>query len=331
MNALEYLETLFGDMPREFSKPQRWTVYDMKELLSCIDRYNGKARCFCSVYAYHKDCKEPVIDKVFVDIDGSIEHARKLHVWLVNKNIKHTMLFSGKGFHFYIFCNKTTDKNGLRGFQLFLEKELLINIDHQTIGDVARIATIPFTLNTRRMRYCIPLSSHELLTFKHDEISELAKKQFNAPHVYGVNLVDLSKYLDDNKFDTEFYEFSESNDFEVKGDKFLESIPKCVAFHLKKGNPNHRERGIIIMYLLESGFTKELIVSILKKYLTEEKFFHCVGKKSEFHKGKRCEDQLNYLLSKYRSGTGEWFFPSHRTLVSSGFCRFLGCKHEIYK
>lgn len=324
----ELLALLFPSYPREFAKPCRFFVKSKKELMNYINKYNGKTRCFCSIYNYCQENKTPVIDKVFLDLDRSVEDARKVHEWLNKHDLSHVILFSGKGFHIYIFTEPTLAKDELRGFQIFLEKELGISIDHQTIGDVARMATIPFTLNTKRMRYCIPLTEDQLY-LSEKEISDLAKKQFHEAIIYGQKKLILSPYSSYCSQTVDFFEKIEESNAEIDEDKFLKALPSCIAYHLKKKNPNHRERGIIIMYLVEMGFNENTIKNILKKYLTEEKYIHCVGKGTEFYKGKRCENQLHYILLKYRSG--DWFFPSHQTLISSGFCNFLGCKHEIYR
>jgi len=321
------LKILYNKFPREFARPYRIKVNNMNELSDLINKTNGTTRCFATVYDYHDKNRTPSITSVFIDLDDGISNARKIHKWLIERNIKHVVIFSGKGFHIYVFTEETTDKTELRGFQFYLEKELDVTVDHQVVGDLARIATIPFTLNTKRMRYAIPLSGDELLSLSEEQISEIAKQQRKSYKIEGEKLLKLEGY---SKFFTNNLQNAQVNEdviAEVKDDKFLSSLPKCVAYHLKKGNPNHRERGVIITYLMETGYTLKMIDSVLKKYLISEKYYHCVGKIHERYNGKKCENQLEYV---YRKKGDDWFFPSHQTLVQNGFCFFKDCNHNVY-
>ena len=330
---IELLKLLYPTFPREFANPQRWTVNSGEELLGCINRYNSHTACFTSVYAYHKENRTPIIDKVFIDIDNKdgngLENTKKIHKWLLEKDLKHIVLFSGRGFHIYVFTYPSNSEDELGGFVRYVEKETGAETDHQVIGQFSRVARVPYTLNIKSMRYCIPLTELDLESKYYEHICNEAKQQFRYVEIFGNKLLELSGYAKHNEHDKCFsFDIDDKIIKNINIDSLLKTLPKCIAYHLKKGNPNHHERGIIISYFIEMGYTPDDIKQILGKYLNNDKFIHCTGSICQIHNGKRCEDQISYLWRKCNNDN--WFFPSKETLQKRGFCKWDDCKHNIY-
>jgi DNA primase large subunit len=179
-------------------------------------------------------------------------------------------------------------------------------------------------MNTRRGKYVTFINERDISKGL-DWIKEKAKQQYSEIDIFGTEQVDLTKFNGGGEIEeTKSLTVEELN---FDGDKFLQSIPPCVADILKKGNPGHHERGFILNYLITRGYQRSLIVQILKKYLNEDKFHHCVDSESDTFRGKKCEDQLNYMMRKYKNDD-EWSFNSCESIKANGWCKVNNCgKH----
>ena len=155
---------LYNYFPRQISLPYRKNV-DREEFFSLINRLNGKSRIFASVYNYtgnfEVDRSFLNLDKIFFDFDG--EDAYKNFVYLVtmllDEDLKFICTFSGAGFHVYLFTTGYMGLKNNKGCLYNAHKHFIkkgIEIDEKIVGDVARVATVPNTYNTRRRRFCIP-------------------------------------------------------------------------------------------------------------------------------------------------------------------------------
>ena len=258
-----------------------------------------------------------IIDKIWLDLDSekSFENIKKLHVWCRKNNYKHLLIFSGLGFHFYIFTNKNVLKNpkiALKSAQIEIAKQnnLTIgepkthDIDEHIIGDIARVCSIPNTFNCRRKRYCIPITEEDLekgLEF----IREKAKKRVLKFKIYGTKLFDISRFDVDVKNDYyELAELDEEIEIEINKDKLLKNLPPLIAQLLLKKTPGWRDRFIIISYLRDSGYLLQETIQILKHFLTPEKFRHCFS----------VEHQPQYLYKRF-----DLIFPTNNKLLSEGY------------
>ena len=154
------LNEMYNTFPRQLGFPQRITVNSMTEMIHHINKNNGKLRVFASVYNYtaneDKDKQNLNLNSIFFDLDSKncYDNIIKFHCYLMEKDIKHLILFSGAGFHVYVFTQGyeyiKNKKDTLFNVQHYLAKELNFtigdskkaDIDEHIVGDIARIATL---------------------------------------------------------------------------------------------------------------------------------------------------------------------------------------------
>jgi len=303
--------------------PYRITVIE-KDFYDYINCYNGKKRLFSSVYNYtgnfEYDRIALKVDKVFFDFDG--DDCLK-NVWdFVNECIKNDYkfitFFSGAGFHVYVFTTaKHLDnpKLALTRFQMMFS-----GMDRTSIGDVARVATIPNTYNTKRGRFCIPVTLGDL-SLGYEHIRELATEQRYDIQFYGDTLVDLSTF-DGPEEERHYHVFDEPR-VEIEE---IKELPPCINDLLSYEKKGFRGRFLIIVYLKDAGYLENQIEDIIRKYCAGKEAEHCIKE----------ERQVKYLYWK------DIMFPSCDQMKCDGrcpvvdFCEFTrpyGNKHlvKIYK
>ncbi len=305
----------FNTFPREVGLP-RQLVYNNNDYLSFINRNNGKKNAiYTTVYSF-KDINEKrpnydsaIIDKLFFDFDDKECNAyfetKKLHEYCLNKNIKHSLIMSGRGYHIYIYTQLMTyqyKKSAIRLAQLFFINKLNLKCDAQIVGDISRLTRIPNTHNGKGKRFCIPLT---LLQFnKGDEfIKILAKKQNFVKNVFiGKKKFDMKEFdiICDMEFIIDIPNIKSSSTVIN-----ISSLPFCIQCILSKPNPNYKERYLLILYLKEKGYTKEEVYDILKDCLSTQKLYHCIKE----------ERQLHYLFERH-----DLVFPCCKKIKNDNFC-----------
>lgn len=292
--------------PRHMFK-RRKLVKSIDEFTYLINQYNGKKDCYLSLYAFdivggHVSYDNSIIDKIFFDFDSKqgLESVRVFHTYLMSKDIKHKIYFSGRGFHVYTLTNKVYVKNpksAIASAQQTLAKEAGLSIgdpkiadmDNHIVGDIARISRFPNTVNLKSKLYCIPLK-HSDLDLQIGDIRELAKAPQHSYEVFGKQLLDLSAF--DSETPKIYLPEAELKDT----GNISEDFPPCIKYLLSKQDCAWKDRYYVILYLRDIGLTKTEIDAILKKYLTQDKFRHAVydERQTEYLCGKRHE----YFLSK---------------------------------
>ncbi len=263
------------------------------------------------------------VDKIFVDIDepSEWEKVKLINKNLIENNILHTIVFSGKGFHIYIFVNEVD--GGVAGW---VKKEAIVRwvdenlvkkydlkVDRVVIGDLARITRIPNTFNFKRGRFCVPLTSKQM-NMSYEEICNFAKKQNFEWEFFGRNLVSLNV----NNVKREIREFDRNvnlDELENKYKNWLNVITSKIEWppFLQKIIEKHkkywdraegwRDRFLIIVWLKENGVSYEECILILKNILTREEFVHCVF-----------EEQQPYHIYKRDLTKDPYFFPTIQQL-----------------
>jgi hypothetical protein len=316
--------------PREVGPP-RIVVKNLREYLTFLNRYNGRKKAiYHSIYKFEnlsfKDDSKPIynsalVDCLFFDFDdkscNAYEEVKRLHTLLLEQDLKHCIVMSGRGYHLYLFTKIQKleyIKEAIRGGQMYFIDKLKLNVDKQVIGNPAQLARIPNTYNVKGKRFCIPLSKDQF--DKGDLIiKENAKKQnFIKDNNIGTKLFDLSPFdkKDEMSDLVDYEEVNTSNDIPIS------DFPPCILKLLKKGNCSWKERYIIIIYLRERGYTQQETLQLLKDFLTEDKFIHCI----------REERQLQYLYTRR-----DLMFPKCKELMKDGYCMKMCKQYDevIYK
>ena len=321
----------FNDFPREVGFPQRaGVVYNLKEFIEKINRNNGKTTCFTSLYAFDKinsngkpDYDSARISHIFFDLDNSncFENVKKLHQYLIEQKLMHTMFFSGAGFHVHVAAkypnflqnkkaaifNAVIDICDNLGLKIGINEHS--DIDAHAIGNTAQLVRVPQTWNIKRKRFCIPIVEPDFMG-PFEIILDLSKKQRykNTSWVYGSEYLDLQQYDKEKTERVELPEFKleEKTGIEVDVDKFL----PCIKSLLDRKVLKHRQRFLILLYCKEIGLPMSDSISLLQKYLSPRTFYHSVKE----------EHQPLFIYKR-----ADLMFPSCNKLKEEGYC-IKGCE-----
>ncbi len=313
------MSNLYHLFPRQIAFPFRVTV-QKDEFYKHINLLNGKKRIFSSVYNYtgnfEYDKLALVIDKVFFDFDGpdSLPNALALLKECIDNDYLCMPLFSGGGFHIYVFTDGKRLQNpkyALTGFQ-----NKFSGMDKTSVGDIARVATIPNTFNTKRGKFCIPVSIEDM-QLGYDSILEKATKQWFVYYTYGKNKISLVDGNAELVYQT--FRFEEPR-IETRN---IDKIPPCINDILSYEKKGYRGRYLVINYLKDAGYLESEIEDIITEFCTDQEAKHCI-----------CEErQVNRLYWK------DIMFPYCEQIKSEGrcpheqFCEFTreyGEKHLVW-
>ena len=245
--------------------PPRKLIKNIKEYLNYVNLYNGKRKAvYKSVYSFEEtkindyrrevpDYSSAIVDCIFFDFDfkscEAFIEVKKLHEYCMKENLKHTIIFSGRGYHLYIYCkiyNLQYKKETIRGAQQYFIDKLKLTVDRQVIGNVAQLARIPNTYHPKAGRFCIPLTKEQFE--KGDEfIKTLAEKQnFVKNVIIGSKLFDISIW--DIEPDNSWLDFPQINLKSFNKPVLTKEIPPCISNILKKSEKRWKDRYIIILY-----------------------------------------------------------------------------------
>ncbi len=314
---------MFEEFPREVGPPRK-LVKSKKEYLEYVNLYNGKKRAiYTSIYMF-KDFetinykpyiksiyKTAVIDKIYFDFDFkscyAYKECMKLHKECMKENLKHTIIFSGRGYHLYIFTKPKTlthKKESIKGAQEYFVNKLNLTVDKQVIGNIAQLARIPNTFHIKANRFCIPLSKEQFEEGSQPVKLLSYKQNFIKNYIIKGNLLDISKW-DVESEDIIIDLPTPKILFNPNTNTNMKDVPLCILRLLDKKNAKWKERYLLILYFKEKGFLKEEVFQILKNHLSPAKLKHCI----------KDERQLQYLF-----GRNDLLFPSCKNIKNDGFC-----------
>ncbi len=296
----------------EFGKPERRLCRSNQELLDYIAKYNGRANCYSTVYAYEEldreehyrlkpDYSTAIINRVFMDFDGpnAFEDMLKVHNRLYEDNILHHVNFSGRGYHLFVHTkieNLKYPKLALARYAVGLTN----NQDMQVVGDVARLVRIPNTWHLGAERYCVNLQLDTILRVIKEGNDNIVKELARTPNfaftTFGSKKISLKEF----DFEEECEEF-QYEDVEI----LVNDIPGCVQYAMQNPRPSYTQRLLYFSYLRELGYSMESALAMVRDVWDYQKMKHCVRVERQPHSVWR-----NRVL-----------FPSCRTNKDNGDCR----------
>lgn len=322
----------FSTYPRQMGYPSRnGIVYTSKELLTAVNRFNGRTTVFTSLYSYDKvsegkpDYESAQITHLYFDLDHNDCHlnAQKLHTYLINHDLCHTMCFSGRGFHFFVQCEYPNylknKKDAIYNAVIHISEECHFSVginetddvDAHTIGNIAQLVRVPNTYNIKRKRFCIPISSQQL-QLPLETIYSLASHQQPRMFIYGCKAICLDEFDREPvaRYKVDSIESTESVGIQLLN---IDSLPPCIKALATKRLIKHRQRYILISYLRELGLPLDDCISFLKSYLDSRTYSHCVFE----------EAQVKYIYSRadLNSLTCE-YIKGHNLCI-------VGCKQHV--
>jgi len=319
---------LLTGFPREVLRYRR-QVNSVSEFNDVITANNGRDDIYCNLYdlIYKSQPSLLKIDKLFFDFDEDTAQSDAIHVheWCQTRNIKHLLLMSGRGFHVYIFTipkSYKCPKSVIRNAQMAVCRAFspALQIDKHVVGDLAQITRLPNSFNVRRGRYCIPLTSAQV-NLPFDAIVDISQRPATKMVVYGSELLDLDNFV--GSADECEIPVSDGFDIDVGDDELRDLLPPCVLNLLSHGCEysssvdtygRYKQRFVVIAMLRDLGFSKETTTNILRRFLSEERFHHCVFE----------ERQIDYLYARR-----DIIFPSCGSIKKNGLCPVVGSCEQI--
>lgn len=248
-----------GSLRNRAKEPSRVVVKNLKEYKDFISTYNGKMNVFTSVYDYEHFSNNRgleysiILDRIFLDFDAHgneedlgelYEHMLVLHRWLLEKKYKHTISFSGRGFHMFVYGNQARSLREIKAF---------FNICHDVIDKSPYLDTV--VINTGRLRrvqntyhlgagrWCIPLTD-KTVSSGIGNILKLSKSGpvKEKPTVFGHRLVAWPSVKKMENMEVEIHSVESPGDLPI--------LP-CLKNAIMVENPNHRARVLLVQWYNE--------------------------------------------------------------------------------
>jgi hypothetical protein len=189
---------------------KRKIVWSRNEYAKFVNYQNNKTNVYTTVYDFEhfseraKIDSSVVLDRIFLDFDG---HDNDLELaWrdvqmvmqrVIQNDWKHTLFFSGRGFHLFLFGEPTDNIRSIQTFFREIKSILSANFRgkntlDERVGQITRLRRVPNTVNMSSSDdngtpyYCVPLTRKDL-SFDLESILTLAKKPRHLPFQMGGN------------------------------------------------------------------------------------------------------------------------------------------------
>lgn len=267
------------------------------QLFQFIDSYNSKLTLYYSLYSpslkvdnkcnceiaidHYHFCYITNLDKVCFDIDeiNSLESIKKMHLKLLQVNLKHLILFSGqRGFHLYIFTKNYENLKNPKLHIVSAQNKLLEvmgrnkrEIDMQVFGEneVSRMMRVPNTMHIDSHLYCIPLTTEDLVLGKNHILTKSKQQNFKFIY-YGTEFFDISQLL---SIKQELTVKCEMPKIEVSIDKkaIFDIFPPCQQINITRAYVKWHHRAQIVNYLKYRGYSDFEIDKIMEIFLKGKK------------------------------------------------------------
>ena len=254
-----------GSLRKGAREASRIVVKSKEEYRNFIKMYNGKMHLFTSVYDYKHFTSNRgleysiILDRIFLDFDAHgdekllpklYQDVLKMHKWLLEKEYKHNISFSGRGFHIFVFGEVAESFRKIKAF---------FNICYDVVNKSKFLDTV--VINTSRLRriqntyhlgakkWCIPITNEDLeIGLPHILKLSNTGKRIERPVYYGHKLV---KWPEVKRMETADIEI---DSVESPGD--LPILP-CLKNAVMAENPNHRARVLLVQWYNE--FLSEMV------------------------------------------------------------------------
>jgi hypothetical protein len=166
---------------------KRKIVKNRQEYLEFIKAQNNKTNVYATVYDFEqfsemsKIDSSVILDRIFLDFDGHDDNLLEAFVdlncayrFVEEQMYEHTMFFSGKGFHMFLFGEITSDIRNIQAFHRNIKTRIANDptatgetLDDR-VGQSTRLRRVPNTVNMSSSNsegnpyYCIPIFGDDL-------------------------------------------------------------------------------------------------------------------------------------------------------------------------
>jgi hypothetical protein len=339
----------------------RRVVHSKKEFDEFVRQNNNRMNCYTSVYDYRQfktkydrngidiseaDISSVILDRIFLDFDShdfpleeSFYDLKCALEFLLANHLKHNILFSGKGFHVYVYGRIT---ESIRNIQAFFREVVAYcrekrSIDKMGWNDYQILDTRNGTtlddsgVRTRQLRrisntvnmsaefregdgcyYCIPLSIADVRELSIVEILELAKQPRSIPNgIAGNKLVEWPAMPSMEDAPIEMAVIERIGDIPI--------IP-CLKQSIMVENPTHEARVYLVQWYRDilamghrhipieeqANITSMIMAELENIAANENVWLDWNPDTTRYH--------VEYIVS------GGYHAPSCQTLILRGYC-----------
>tara|TARA_R100001440_G_scaffold22583_1_gene36834 strand:+ start:24899 stop:25891 length:993 start_codon:yes stop_codon:yes gene_type:complete len=182
---------------------KRKIVKTRNEYINFVRAQNNRTNVYTTVYDFEeftdsaKIESSVVVDRIFLDFDGHEEDismayrdVKFIMDWVIEKSYEHTLFFSGRGFHLFIFGEPAESIRSIQTFFREIKNKLKDrygeNSLDERVGQTTRLRRIPNTVNmsssdeNNNPYFCVPLF-YDDLSLPLEEILSIAKKPRQIP------------------------------------------------------------------------------------------------------------------------------------------------------
>lgn len=320
-------KNLYSLFPRQIGIPYRITCNNASDFYHTINEYKFTKRVYASVYNYISNPEYInnflMVDKVYFDFDGLTDDVRnevaRFSNSLHDEDIKHLVVFSGGGFHLYLWTKNYAELDNKKSslyniHRHFINTYNLKHVDPAIIGDIARVATVPNSYNFKRQSFAIPIATDEIGTIVPTNTSRLKYKNL----IFGNQLFDVYEF---NSHEL-YYNYMVSDlipDNNIKIDiDIYETLPQCMKKILQTGKSGKYvgtyNRMQLIIYLRDNGIPIGNIEELISQYL--------LGKRGGVIEWQHClrEHQIEFVFTK----STQYGFPDCGILKQKNMCPISG-------
>ena len=188
---VEFLKEWFGIYAgRELGDPQRFFTDRYEDLISFVEKCKAEKKpCYMSVQPYFKRDQVYGLEKLFFDFDSPDDTSKawKETEAFAEKLIEYYRVLpfitfsGGKGYHVYVFLKNTVAfpihrAEFIKKVYELLQHKLLKGfnfetLDQSVIGDLKRLARVPFSIHEKTGKLCHPIAlNHQFYDPKSLEI-----------------------------------------------------------------------------------------------------------------------------------------------------------------
>ena len=165
---------------------RRKVVLARNEYADFVNAQNNRTNVYTTVYDFQHFSEKAkiessvIIDRVFLDFDAHTDNLDK--AWrdvkqvmelIVNRDYEHTLFFSGRGFHLFVFGERANDMRSVQTFFREIKQYLISKVGNShtlddRVGQTTRLRRVPNTVNMSSADskgnpyYCIPLTVDDL-------------------------------------------------------------------------------------------------------------------------------------------------------------------------
>lgn len=346
--------------PREVCTPKRKLVKTLNEYLRLVNKNNGCNNLYTNVYNFEKfNGWQPVydtaiVDRIYLDFDPKHEipdpddkgktitvprpengyyDFMQVFNWCRENGYHIYPYVSGSGYHVYIKATCHEDIINPKALILNMQKSIIESVnegkseedkvitDTKVMGKVDQISRIPFTLNMKCKRYCIPLMPD--IIYEGDEVIKKASSDINYVTKlmgrkfigYGEKLYDGTEMNTGRALHMEGMYVPVGDDTPLKDVGLRDEVPPCLKWLFSQDVLGWDMRRIEIVWLKDNAYLMDEVKSILYKQLTRPRR-HGMHMQTDFEHLMH-EGQVEYIFKR-----DNLFFPTHDKLRVMGLCPY---------